>query len=381
MIELYGKHFIYDGTYSSKYNLIIANVETSRETRIAGEKTGFFVFNKASKSNHLIDDDYSDSPMSFDIEIVTCDGTPIDLNAMRKIERWLFTNSVFKKLYVDPVDDKFGETYEVVFGSQKSLYFNCRFLNPEKLEYNNGVVGFKCTLETDSMMLWQDEVSASFDFSDAIYYDDGGTQIRLLRGDVNFDGRVTARDAQTILVAASNIMVGLPSGLTEAQELVADMNGNGRIEVADAQLALQTFSADICEYPTEKSYVEVEGEIIYTPTGSQVIDVLVDSDIDGYTYPIITIYMGDVGGTLTFANYNDDPDRVTEFSNLPGGSIITIDSVHSRVLSGIDRSGSVSLYNMMTKKRFPRLVEGDNQIVVTGNLRSINIAWQNRRFL
>ena len=381
MIEIYGKHFVYNDVYSSQYNLIIANVETSRETRLSGGKNGNFVFNKATKTRYLIDDDYADSPMSFEIDIVTCDGRAIELQTLKKIERWLFTNSTFKKLYVDIADDPFGETYELVYGYQKRLYLNCRFLAPEKLEYNNGVVGFRCTLETDSTMLWQDEVSASFDFSEAIYPEEEGSTTRLLRGDVDFDGQITALDAQTILMAAADIMAGLDNPLTEEQTAVADMDGDGEITVLDAQIALQTYAADLVRYPTEKTYIDVNGEIIHTPTGSRTIEIEVDSDIDGYTYPVITLYLGDVASDVTISNYDDDPDRSTSFTGLAAGSTITIDSVHSRVLSGGSTTGSVSLYNKMTSKRFPRLVGGENRLVVTGNIARLIISWQNRRFL
>lgn len=396
MVEIYGKHFIYNDVYSSQYGLIIANVDTSRETKICGDKKGYFVFNKASKSNYLIDDDYTDSPMTFDIEIVTCDGHALDINTIREVERWLFTNSTFKKMYIDPTDDFYGETYELVFGVQKKLYFNCRFLYPEKIEYQNGVVGFKCTLETDSMMLWQDAVSVSFDFSEIIY-SEGEEGVPLLKGDVNFDGVVSIRDAQTILYAAVAIMDEEENPLTELQTLVADMNCDGRITPVDAQMALKIASDDLSEYAVEKEYVIVDGVKHYTAEGSKVIEVPVDSDIDGYTYPTITIRMGSIGGALTITNYNDSTTRVTEFSGLEAGAEFTIDCQHSLVMNGsismsingssnditlVDtREHSVELYNKMTSKKFPRLVEGDNQIVVTGNVLRMSFSWQNRRFL
>ena len=55
-----------------------------------------------------------------------------------------------------------------------------------------------------------------------------------LLGDVNFDGRVTASDARTILRSAANLEL-----LTAEQRRVADINGDSRITASDARLALR----------------------------------------------------------------------------------------------------------------------------------------------
>ncbi|MEE5994766.1 MAG: leucine-rich repeat protein, partial [Oscillospiraceae bacterium] len=62
--------------------------------------------------------------------------------------------------------------------------------------------------------------------------------------DVDGDGRVTASDASLILAAASNLGVGLESGLTPEQELLADVNRDGSINAVDASLVL-SFAADL----------------------------------------------------------------------------------------------------------------------------------------
>lgn len=391
MVNIYGRHFIYDGIRSSMFNLIIANVETSEMTRIAGEKKGNFVFNKAWKCNHLIGDDYKDSPLSFEVDIVTCCGRTLTYEEVREIHRWLFVNATFKKLYIDPADDPFGETYELVYGVQKRLYFNCRFLHAEKLEYNGGVVGFRCTLETDSMMMWQDTVGVSYDYTAPVEVTIGGEQVRMLRGDVDFDGRLTAKDSQMILVAYGNIRIGLPSGFTEDQERVADMDADGDIDSVDAQMVLIVYGDDRLGYPTEKSYVIVErtNKTIELPEGTKIITVEVDSDIDGYTYPTITVWMGSEGGDLTIINYDDDENRQTVFSDLAARAQVTIDSSMSRVgipsyneaTGEVDVTAATTLYNKMTTKNFPRFVNGLNQISVDGDVIRIDIKWNNRRML
>lgn len=74
----------------------------------------------------------------------------IEPSERRAIEKWLFNKREYCKLYLDMADDLYGETFEYIDGIRKRNYLNCRFINPEKLEYNGGIVGYKATLEADS---------------------------------------------------------------------------------------------------------------------------------------------------------------------------------------------------------------------------------------
>lgn len=53
-------------------------------------------------------------------------------------------------------------------------------------------------------------------------------------GDVNFDGKITAGDARTVLRAAAHLEL-----LSSAQQSVADVNGDGRINATDARIILR----------------------------------------------------------------------------------------------------------------------------------------------
>lgn len=378
MITLDGNHFIYNDEYSSKFGLIFARVETSPVRSLMGKKTGKFVFNKATKSRYLVGDDYSQSSMSFDVEVVTCDGHAIDLQTLREIERWLFSDSTFKKLYVDPADDPYGESYELVYGVQKHLYFNCRFLYPEKLEYNGGIVGFKCTMETDGIMLWQDTVRCAYDMSTPVYVEIEGKQVRVLKGDVDFDGDVSLKDAVSILQEYTNVeLMHLPPSFTEMERIAADYNENGKVDNVDALITLQVYSADLLQVAKKKEYIIIDSET-HQPVSTvdeltSLLDINVDSDIDGYTYPIIKIVMGATGGELKITNMSDDIDRVTQFKYLNGYAVVEIDCTRHTV--------SGSMYNKMTSKIFPRLVSGNNNLEVYGDILSFEISWNNRRFM
>lgn len=172
MADIYGSHFTYGGVSSADRGLIFANVETDRFTQMAGTIAGVTIFNKSGKRNYLIDDDYSGSPLSFDIDIVTDDERTLTLEERRTIEKWMFNRHGYKKLYIyhndecgDPVvDDEYSETIE---GSVKRLYMNCRFVNPTYLEYQGGIVGYRATLEADSGYWWQDAITKVYTLNNA----------------------------------------------------------------------------------------------------------------------------------------------------------------------------------------------------------------------
>lgn len=163
MADLYGSHFEYAGKASRYYGLIIANVETDRNIQLTGVYKKISVFNKKNNRDYLIGDDYSDSLLSFDVEIVTDDESCLDKYQRREIEKWLFRNKKYERFYIDMSDDADAETYEYIDGQCKRLYLNCRFTNPTRLEYNGGVVGYKVTLEADSNMWWQESITKTIE--------------------------------------------------------------------------------------------------------------------------------------------------------------------------------------------------------------------------
>ena len=386
MINLYGIHFEYNYISSRKYNLIIANLSTERMTKIAGDKSGHFVLNKAMKSRYLVDDDYSDSNLTFEIEIVTCDDRAIEMHELREIETWLFTNSTFHKLFVDIADDKYGETYEMLDGIQKRLYFNCRFVNAEKIEGNGGVIGFKCTMETDGMMLWQEPISVQFAFEDPVEVEVSGEIKTYRRGDVNFDGKVTAEDAQMVENEYMRILSGFPPEFDEVQNAVADIDENNIIDMNDAQLILMAYITDLANLPVDTGTVVIDGTEYELSGDERLATIDVDSDIDGYTYPSVQLFFGNPPQGFTtcdveIINGTDSNDRSTILSDIAPNSIITIDGETRSVLLGNSSSGT-SAYDKMTNKHFPRLVNGENQIIIkSASLREIKFEWQNRRYL
>ena len=155
-------HFEYGGISSRKYGLILVNALTERTHLMSGTINAQTVFNKTNKRKYIIGSDFSESPSSFDIEIISETDKPLEMRERREIEKWLFYTPKYQKLYLDIADDYLGETYELVNGEPKRLYLNCRFINPERLEYNGGIVGYKATVECDSGFWTQDAIVQPF---------------------------------------------------------------------------------------------------------------------------------------------------------------------------------------------------------------------------
>ncbi len=277
MADIYGSHFEYGGVSSRLYGLVIVNANTSRMTQLSGQKEGVTIFSKAAKRRYVIDDDYSSSPITFDIEIMTDYDGCIEHAERRHIEKWLFHKSGYRKLYMDIADDEYGETYEYVNGECKRNYLNCRLVNPEKIEGNGGVVGYKATLEADSNMFWQEPIEQVF----------------------------------VVENSASN--------------------------------------------------------------ASSNITITIDTDLDEYIYPKVTIQMGNSGGDVIIVNNSDDSSRQTKFVDL--GSLATI------VTKGGLNYVSGQYYEKFADRNFIRLLDGVNTFTITGDVKTIKFEYSARRFM
>lgn len=275
MGELYGSHFEYAGISSRQYGLIFAKVESDRMTKLSGELKGTTIYNRSANKRFLINTDLSESPLSFEVEVVTDSGIPIEPYFRRQIERWLFNRHNYEKLYLDIADDFYSEMIELDGTTRKRLYLNCRLINPEKLEYNGGIVGYRATLEADSGWLWQDKTTRFF-----------------------------------------------------------------RLD-----------------------HVSVESQ------SNIIVDV--DSDFDDYIYPKVSFTMGGDGGDLYLINNSDDSTRFTKFTGLTGLATITMRGEVNYV--------SGQNYSKFSVRNFPRLLDGNNNFTVHGNVSTITFEFQNRR--
>lgn len=275
MSDIYGSHFEYSGISSNDYGLIIGNVETSRQVMLSGSKSGVTIFSRSAKKRYLIDDDYSGSPISFEVEIITEDGQCLELAKRRDIEKWLFNHRDYRKLYIE--DGKEGETYEYVDGKKLRNYLNCRLINPEKLEYNGGIVGYKATLEADSNMYWQDETIKEFTVNN------------------------------------------------ESEDTITNITVN------------------------------------------------VNTDLEEYIYPKVSITIGNSGGNIIIANNTDSSERQTQFIEIGAESTI--------IMNGELNFINEEYYEKFKHRNFIRLLDGENNLTIQGNVKSIKFEYCARRMM
>ena len=164
-LDFGGCHFEYAGINSRLYGLIFANATTPRVVKIAGDGESQTIYDRRNHRQYFVGSDYSDAPITFEAEIISESERGLEQHMRREIERWLFCQNDYQKLYIDSADDVFSDTVEIIDGFQKRLYLNCRFVNAEKLEYNGGIVGYKFTVECDSRMAWQDSITKVFELN------------------------------------------------------------------------------------------------------------------------------------------------------------------------------------------------------------------------
>ena len=279
MPDIYGSHFEFGGISSRQYGLILAGVDADRFLNLHGEIEGNTMFLKSVKKRYLISDDYSDSPVEFELDIVFEEDRPIMQYDRREIEKWLFGNRRYRKLYIDAADDPFMETGEYINGELKRLYMNCRFMEPEKIEGFGNVAGYHVKVECDSPFLWQDPVTYT-------WYGDT-TQV---------------------------------------------VNDNFIIEV--------------------------------------------DSDLDDYIYPQVTVKTGGTAGGaggMIFQAYNttDDATRLTEITGIGAQATVVMDGEVNYI--------SDDYFMMFNHPNFIRLKDGRNVIHIQGRLEYVRFTFSQRR--
>lgn len=134
--------------------MIFVSTEGDEFLNLCNSPAANTIFNRQSNKASIIGNDYVEANLSFDIAVMNEDGMPYSSSEQRKIERWLFTQSDYCKLYINRYDDP--DSYEVTDSGRLGTYLNCRFTNPSKIISGAGVVGYKFTIECDSSTAWQD---------------------------------------------------------------------------------------------------------------------------------------------------------------------------------------------------------------------------------
>lgn len=109
------------------------------------------------------------------------------------------------------------------------------------------------------------------------------------------------------------------------------------------------------------------------PDSNAVFALNVDTDLNDYLYPSVTITTGDSGGDITISNNSDDSARLTTFKKLTPNTTFVMDGSVNYISGGN--------YVKFPSQNFIRLVDGANAMTVIGSVESMIFEWQNRRYL
>lgn len=152
-MSISGYPFKYDGTMSTQYGLIIANIDTdSQKTKIDGKKT-YTTINLPSNNKFYMMGRQVKEPLSFDVEIVKKDSnTALTDLQQRNVIKWLFDRVGYHK-------------FEIMDKEYAGLYFNCYFTDEEALNYGIGCVGYKFTVVCDASWAWENSKTYTYSFT------------------------------------------------------------------------------------------------------------------------------------------------------------------------------------------------------------------------
>lgn len=126
----------------------------------------------------------------------------------------------------------------------------------------------------------------------------------ILKGDVNFDGKITAVDASLVLAEIANIAAGTPT-FTPEQFEAADMDGDGKLTAADASAILRIYNDGQTHDPTTPS----QNVIIYTNGAQLIVGIPEDVITNGFTVYVdcglyLIYYLDTAGNMVNIMNYS-----------------------------------------------------------------------------
>lgn len=155
------------------------------------------------------------------------------------------------------------------------------------------------------------------------------------------------------------------------------VHGWGCTMVCDAPYA----TLDEVKYEIESD----EMEEYVGAVGYKQFVVNVDTDLHDYTYPVIQFDVTD-SGDIYWNNSSDKIDGVSrplivsEYAHTAPVSFSMYCNSRINRLATSTADDGVSLYDYIRMRNFPRLVRGENTIVVSDNVSKVTIEWHNRRW-
>ena len=408
MADFYGYHFKYAGIDSRDKHLMFARIDRGDFDMLSGEIEGITVFNKKNKKRYLVDDDYSGSPISTEVEIVRDDDEAIPQEDRKAIEKWLFNRSAYQKLYFDAADDCDGEYNIPVFESFLAI-------RTEDMHVFSEIAGDLCgwgaeislftpalqakigRLYNENFELYVDGFSEPMqkhilDFYDAAVYTLNCDSVPGTYSPVD-----PTKDFVRLIIGEEDDYIGIESSwdnsggtfdfglmtMTNPKRWYMNcrfvnahkIEGNGGVVGYSA-----TLEAD-------SGYMWMDEEVSFNLTDAangESVTVSLDSAIDDYTYPLVTVKMGSsAGGDFTIVNQTDSRSRQTKFEGISAGATVVFGGDENYVSSYTtnDPNAEYSYYPKFVGCKFVRLCDGDNILTVTGNVSEIKFNYAHRKFM
>ncbi|MBR4627790.1 MAG: dockerin type I repeat-containing protein [Ruminococcus sp.] len=130
------------------------------------------------------------------------------------------------------------------------------------------------------------------------------TAAPILKGDVNFDGKITPVDASLVLAEIANIAAGTPT-FTPEQFAAADMDDSGTLTAADASAILALCADNQNHDPTTPA----QNVIIYTNGAQLVVGIPDEVLANGFTVYVdcglyLIYYLDTNGNMVNIMNYS-----------------------------------------------------------------------------
>lgn len=396
-MELSGNYFTYNGISSMEYGMIFANANTSRNLALTGEIASVTVFNKRDKRNYLIGESYEESALVFEAEVITDDDHALDSTARREVEKWLFHQADYRKLYIDTGCDtkhsifpefhflnEYGDDYTWDHG-EIGLFFNLR--NPivigETYVVKVNQVEYVVTA-TESLFMSDYCVSLNVPGVFEIQYVKIGLtdfeEYNAVYSPYEYEENESGMGAFTPVSIGiytkefyeSNVPYYLNCRFIRPEKLesVAGVVGYKFTVECDSAMAWRNPSVIEWSFSDNSSIAESEIADVFNTT----VTVDVDTDIRDYVYPKVTVTTGDVGGDIMISNLTDDPTRVTAFVGLTPNITFTMNGNGINYISGDN-------YLKFSNRHFIRLLDGENTLSLYGDISGLKIEFQNQRYL
>jgi len=115
------------------------------------------------------------------------------------------------------------------------------------------------------------------------------------------------------------------------------------------------------------------GEVTVSYSQTNDFHVDVDTDLNDYIYPDVTIEVGSEGGDIIIYNATDDATRFTEFSSVPPSTTFTMKGSINHITN--------NMYPYFTSRNFIRLVNGRNNFFMYGDISKITFSFNNRKYM